>query len=95
MAFYTYLLASAPHGTLYCGHTDALSLRVWKHREKRYGGFTAKYGVTRLVWYELHDSREPAFRRERKIKKWNRAWKLRLIEAANPGWEDLYETLNC
>ena len=95
MAFYTYLLASAPYGTPYGGHTDALALRVWKHKEKVYSGFTAKYDVTRLVWYETHDERGGAFRRERQIKKWERAWKIRLIEELNPTWTDLYETLNC
>ena len=95
MSFYTYLLASRPYGTLYCGHTDDLSARVWKHREKVFGGFTAKYGVTRLVWYELFDGREGAFQRERRIKKWERAWKIRLIEEGNPTWSGLYETLNC
>ena len=95
MAFYTYLLASRPYGTLYCGYTDALAMRVWKHREKIYSGFTAKYGVTRLVWYEPHIERSSAFRRERQIKKWHRAWKVRLIEGMNPAWADLYETLNC
>ena len=90
MAFFTYLLASGRNGTLYCGHTDDIAARVWKHREKTFGGFTARYGVTRLVWYEAHDSREAAFQRERRIKTWNRAWKVRLIQAANPGWRDLY-----
>jgi putative endonuclease len=92
MSFYTYLLASAPYGTLYCGHTDDLIARIWKHRNKVYSGFTAKYGVHRLVWYEPHGEREHAFRRERRIKKWNRAWKIRLIEAENPTWSDLYES---
>jgi putative endonuclease len=91
VSFYTYLLASAPYGTLYCGHTDNLISRVWKHREKVFSGFTAKYGVTRLVWYEAHGEREGAFRQERRLKKWNRAWKIRLIEAENPTWADLYE----
>jgi len=72
----------------------ALSARVWKHKEKVYGSFTAKYDVARLVWYEVFDLRESAFRRERRIKKWERAWKIRLIEEANPTWSDLYETLN-
>ena len=93
--FYVYLLASRPYGTLYCGHTDDIARRVWQHREKAFKGFTAKYGVTRLVWYEPGDTREGAFIRERQIKKWNRAWKIQLIEATNPGWTDLYETLNC
>ncbi|MDB5475132.1 MAG: nuclease [Phenylobacterium sp.] len=93
MAFFTYLLASAPYGTLYCGHTDTLTVRVSQHREKVFSGFTAKYGVSRLVWYEAHGERGEAFRRERQIKKWNRAWKVRLIEAENPTWVDLYEEL--
>ena len=94
MAFYTYLLASAPSGTLYCGQTDNLSKRVWEHREKVRKGFTAEYGVTRLVWYAIHESREGAKVHEKRIKKWNRAWKIRLIEADNPHWSDLYDTLN-
>jgi putative endonuclease len=94
MAFFTYLLASAPYGTLYCGHTDDLTDRVRKHREKVYSGFTAQYGVTRLVWYEAHDTRDGAFRRERRIKKWDRAWKIRLIEAENSTWSDLFDALN-
>lgn len=89
--FYAYLLASAPYGTLYCGHTENLSARVSQHRQKLFSGFTAKYGVHRLVWYEAFDTRQGAFRRERRIKRWNRAWKIRLIEAANPRWSDLYE----
>lgn len=84
MAFYVYLLASAPYGTLYCGHTDNLPQRVWRHREKALSGFTARYEVTRLVWYEQHETRENAFLRERRIKKWNRAWKISLIEGDNP-----------
>ncbi|HEY9217027.1 MAG TPA: GIY-YIG nuclease family protein [Phenylobacterium sp.] len=94
MGFYTYLLASQRNGTLYCGHTDALGARVWRHKQRVFGGFTAEYGVSRLVWYEPHETREGAFRRERQIKKWNRAWKLRLIEGENPEWDDLYATLN-
>jgi len=93
MAFFTYLLASAPYGTLYCGHTDSLLTRVCQHREKVFGGFTAKYGVCRLVWFEHHDSREAAYRQEQQIKKWNRTWKIRMIEAANPDWSDLYDEL--
>ncbi len=94
MPFYTYLLSSNRNGTLYCGHTDALGRRVWEHRQKMRLGFTAKYGVARLVWYEVHETREAAFVRERQIKKWNRSWKVRMIEEWNPKWFDLYETLN-
>jgi putative endonuclease len=91
MAFYTYTLASRPYGTLYTGSTDDLHKRVWEHQEKVFPGFTAKYGVDRLVWCESHDTRHSAFARERQIKKWNRAWKVRLIEADNPRWEDLLD----
>jgi putative endonuclease len=94
LAFYTYILASRPNGTLYTGHTDALAKRIWQHKEKVFPGFTARYGVMMLVWYELHDTREVAFRREQRIKKWNRAWKIRLIREMNPEWRDLYESLN-
>ena len=92
--FYTYLLASKRYGTLYCGHTDDIAERVWKHKEKTFKGFTAKYGVHILVWYEPHDSRDAAFRRERQIKKWRRAWKIALIEENNQWWNDLFQTLN-
>jgi putative endonuclease len=92
--FYTYLLASKRYGTLYCGHTDDIAVRVWKHKEKIFRGFTARYGVHCLVWYEAHETRDAAFRRERQIKKWNRAWKISLIEENNPWWNDLYQTLN-
>ena len=94
MSFAVYILASRPNGTLYVGMTDTLGPRVWEHREKLRQGFTSRYGVDRLVWYEAHDTREGAFRRERRIKDWNRAWKIRLIEELNPRWIDLYETLN-
>jgi len=93
LAFYVYMLASGRNGTLYTGSTDDLEQRIWEHKEKVYKGFTARYGVDRLVWYEVHDSRESAFIRERQIKNWKRAWKLKRIEAMNPDWEDLYETL--
>jgi putative endonuclease len=93
--FAVYILASSPYGTLYCGHTDDLARRTWEHKEKVRKGFTAKYDVDRLVWYELCETREGVLIRERQIKKWNRAWKIRLIEALNPDWTDLYETLNC
>lgn len=70
-----------------------MAKRVWEHKEKLRQGFTAQYGVDKLVWYETHESRENAFRRERRLKKWNRAWKIELIERFNPGWRDLYDNL--
>ena len=92
--FYTYILASQRNGTLYTGSTDDLAKRVYEHKEKVRRGFTAKYGVDKLVWFQAFELRENAFRRERRIKEWRRAWKLRLIEAQNPDWRDLYEDLN-
>ena len=89
--FYTYIVASKRNGTLYTGSTDSIVKRVWEHREKVRPGFTAKYGVSILVWCEPHESRETAFRRERQIKEWRRSWKLRLIEEHNPTWRDLYD----
>jgi putative endonuclease len=89
--FCVYILASKTKGTLYIGVTSALVKRVWEHKRKAAGGFTARYGVDRLVYYELHDSAEAAIRREKQLKKWNRAWKIRLIEKQNPTWLDLYE----
>ena len=72
---------------------DDLVKRIWMHRTEVLPGFTKDYGVKMLVWYEVHESRESAFQRERQIKKWNRAWKLELIETMNPGWRDLYEEI--
>jgi putative endonuclease len=94
MAFYVYIVASRRNGTLYVGQTDALAKRIWQHKTKSLAGFTARYGVSMLVWYEVHSNRESAVIRERQLKEWKRAWKLRLIEQANPDWNDLYETLN-
>ena len=93
MAFYTYILSSGRNGTLYTGSTEDLINRTAEHRDKLRQGFTARYGVDFLVWYEIHDTRENAFIRERQIKKWNRAWKLELIERTNPSWRDLLEDL--
>jgi predicted GIY-YIG superfamily endonuclease len=91
--FATYILASRRNGTLYVGCTDDLIRRIWEHKEKVRPGFTSKYGVTTLVWYEWHETREVAFRRERRIKEWRRSWKLRMIEEDNPTWRDLYDEL--
>ncbi|HYF22961.1 MAG TPA: GIY-YIG nuclease family protein [Caulobacteraceae bacterium] len=91
MAFFVYIMASRRNGTLYVGMTDDLSGRVAVHRGGDMPGFVRKYGVTRLVWFEAHPTRESAFLRERRIKKWNRDWKLALIERDNPDWNDLFE----
>jgi putative endonuclease len=87
---YVYILASVPYGTLYVGSTTDLIRRVWQHREGMFDGFTKEYRVTRLVWYEIHASIMQAGLREKQIKKWNRAWKVRLIEETNLRWRDLY-----
>ena len=87
--FYVYVLASQRNGTLYTGMTDDLSRRLWEHESGQGSKFAAKYGVTRLVWYEPHETRQSAFTRERRIKTWNRLWKLELIEKMNPAWADL------
>ena len=92
--FYVYILASQKNGTLYTGHTDDISKRVWAHKEGLGSIFTRKYAVTRLVWYEHHQTREGARTREYQIKAWKRAWKIRLIEERNPHWYDLYLELN-
>ena len=85
-----YILASDRNGTLYIGVTGNLQQRVWEHKSDLVDGFTRKYGVHRLVYYELHDDMMSAIRREKQLKKWNRVWKLELIETQNPEWEDLW-----
>jgi putative endonuclease len=89
VAFFTYIMASKPYATLYVGSTDDIWQRVLQHREMTLPGFTQKYNVTRLAWVEVHGSRHEAFRRERQIKEWRRAWKIELIETMSPGWVDL------
>jgi putative endonuclease len=94
MSFFVYILASRPCGTLYIGHTDDLSRRVHEHREKMRPSFSSKYDVTCPVWFETFEMCENAFRRERQMKEWRRRWKIELIEAENPRWDDLYDNLN-
>jgi putative endonuclease len=86
-----YILASGRNGTLYIGVTSELFERAGVHRQDLIDGFTKKYGVHRLVYYEMHESMDAAILREKQLKKWNRAWKLRLIESMNPEWEDLFD----
>ena len=88
-----YILASNRYGTLYTGITSDLVKRVWQHREKLVDGFTKEYDVKKLVWYEIHEDVLSAITREKQIKKWNRAWKIRLIQELNPRWEDLYDSV--
>lgn len=88
-----YLLASQRNGTLYIGVTSDLVKRVWEHKQDLVEGFTKKYGVHALVWYEQHADMLAAIAREKALKEWKRAWKLELIEKMNPEWKDLYEGL--
>jgi putative endonuclease len=92
--FFVYLLASKPNGTLYVGSTSSLLRRVWEHKNRVVAGFTARYGVDRLVWFEVHESLMSARQRERQIKEWQRDWKIALIERDNPHWIDLYPGLS-
>jgi putative endonuclease len=85
-----YILASGPFGTLYIGITSDLCSRIALHKQKLLPGFTAKYGVDKLVYFEFHDSMEAAIKRETLLKGWKRSWKIQLIEKANPQWLDLY-----
>jgi putative endonuclease len=88
-----YILASKRNGTLYIGLTSDLVKRVWEHKNNLVEGFTKRYGVHQLVWYELHESMASAIEREKRLKEWNRKWKLELIESNNPNWQDLYHTI--
>jgi putative endonuclease len=92
--FYVYILASRRNGTIYVGSCEDLVVRVEQHKTKHFGGFTARYKVDQLVWFESHPSREQAFVRERRIKEWKRLWKQQLIEARNPNWIDLFADLS-
>ena len=88
-----YILANKPNGTLYVGVTSNLVRRVWQHKHDIGEGFTKRYGVHTLVWYELHATMDQAIAREKRIKEWKREWKLVLIEKGNPTWRDLYMDL--
>jgi len=85
-----YILASKRNGTLYIGVTSDLVKRVWEHKNNMVEGFTKRYGVHQLVWYELHEGMGSAIQREKQLKEWKRKWKLELIEGANRNWQDLY-----
>jgi putative endonuclease len=85
-----YILASQRNGTLYTGVTSDLAKRIWEHKNKVVEGFSNKYHIHLLVWYEVHESMSSAITREKAIKKWNRTWKVELIEKTNPEWDDLY-----
>ncbi len=91
--YYVYILASQRNGTLYIGVTNDLTRRIWEHKHDLVEGFTKKYGVHRLVWCETASTPLAAITREKQLKKWNRAWKLHLIEEMNPDWRDLYDEI--
>lgn len=92
-SFYVYIMASKRNGTLYAGSTSDLIKRVWEHKNRATSGFTAKYNVHMLVYYEMHGTYVEAARREKRFKNWPRLWKLNLIETMNPVWDDLYEKI--
>jgi len=91
--YYVYILASQKNGTLYTGVTSDLIKRVWQHKSGETPGFTSKYKVNQLVYYEQHNDVMEAIKREKNIQAWKRLWKLQLIEANNPNWKDLYEEI--
>ncbi len=86
-----YIMASGFHGTLYTGVTSDLLKRLAQHRQGTFAGFSSQYGCKRLVWFEMHSTMEAAIVREKRVKRWRRDWKLKLIEAGNPAWRDLAE----
>jgi len=88
-----YIMASKKNGTLYIGVTSELVKRIWEHKNDLVEGYTKRYKVHNLVWYELHDNMDAAIEREKNMKEWKRVWKIKLIEKDNPNWNDLYETI--
>ena len=86
-----YIMTNKPYGTLYIGVTSRFEARLVEHRGKHLKGFTQRYGLTRLVWYETHDEMTAAIHREKRLKEWPRQWKINLIESDNPHWDDLYD----
>lgn len=94
MSFWVYIMATDRNGTFYVGHTDDLARRIWEHRAEVRPSFTSRYGIKKLVWMEAHATREDAKLRENRLKRWNRNWKMSLIEQLNPDWKDLYLELN-
>ena len=91
--YFVYILANNKNGTLYIGVSSNILKRIWIHKQKYVKGFTCKYSVTKLVFYEVFEDINLAIKREKQLKKWNREWKIRLIENYNPKWEDLYYSL--
>jgi len=91
--YYVYILANKRNGTLYIGVTNNLKGRIYQHKAGLYEGFTKKYSINKLVYFEMFGSIDYAITREKRLKKWNRKWKIELVEEKNPNWEDLFETL--
>lgn len=92
--YYVYIVASKPYGTLYIGVTSDLARRIWEHKNKTAESFTKEYDIGILVYYEVYSDPESAITREKRMKKWNREWKINRIREMNPDWLDLYEKLN-
>ena len=92
-SFFVYILTSKKNGTLYIGLTSNLKTRIYQHKQSVVKGFTQKYHVHSLVYFEKYDDIQEALKRERRLKKWNRDWKIKLIEKVNPDWKDLYSEL--
>ncbi len=90
---YVYIMSNRRNGTLYVGVAADLLRRAWQHRTGEYDGFTRRYGLKRLIWFECHDEIASAIHREKTLKDWDRAWKVRLIQRENPNWDDLYPGL--
>ena len=93
MSYYVYIIASRRDGAIYIGVTNNLVRRAYEHRIKAVPGFTSKYNITQLVWFEVYDDPVSAITREKELKKWKRTWKIQLIQAENPEWKDLYDSL--
>ena len=93
MSYYVYIVASRRDGAIYIGVTNNLVRRAYEHRIKAVPGFTSKYNITQLVWFEVYDDPVSAITREKELKKWKRTWKIQLIQAENPEWKDLYESI--
>jgi len=93
MAYYVHILASRKDGAIYIGVTNDIVRRVFEHRQKAVPGFTTKYNITRLVWFDVYDDPISAISREKELKKWRRDWKVQSIEKENPQWLDLYESI--
>lgn len=94
MSYYTYILFNLRNGTLYIGVTNHLVKRVYEHKQHIFKGFTDKYDIDKLAYYEIHDDINEAIKREKQLKAWKRSWKLELIESHNPDWKDLYDEIS-